>query len=338
MSGWNGLTRFLAGGDKGRRGSGNSGGGASPEDEALLDAYSRTIVGVVNRVGPGVVSIARSRRGQGMGAGSGILIAQDGYVLSNFHVAGGKGEILVGLQDERDLPAEFVGGDAATDLAVVKVDADDLPTVPFGDSDTLQPGQIAIAIGNPLGFEATVTVGVISGLNRTLRSTNGQMIEDIIQTDAALNPGNSGGALVDSHGTLIGINTAIIAGAQGICFAVPVNTAKLVIPDLIKHGRVMRGRLGLAARTRPIAPAVAERIGADCKSIVLVVKIFPGSPAESAGLKEGDMIFELDNSPIRSVDDIHRLLVGQGLVGRELQIRIVRGKELITRGIRPDVS
>ncbi len=336
MSLWRGITRFLSGDGQGRD-EASALSGTTAGDPDLLDAYSRTVVGVVQRVAPAVVSIHRARRGRPMGMGSGIIIDGQGHVLTNFHVAGGEGEIGVGLADGRDLPARFVGGDPDTDLALVQADLGTVPTVAFGDSDGLHVGQVAIAIGNPLGFEATVTAGVVSALRRTLRSTTGRMIEDMIQTDAALNPGNSGGALVDSKGRLIGINTAIIAGAQGLCFAVPVNTAKWVVPELLRHGRVVRGHMGLVAHTLPLHPAHAAKLGLKCPSVVRVIRIVPGGPAETAGLREGDLVFEIDGKPCHSVDDIHKVLVGDA-VGRMLELKLLRGNDVLTRKIRPDMA
>ncbi len=307
-------------------------------DPALLDAYSRTVIGVVGQVAPAVVSIRRSRGERPMGAGSGIIIDEAGHVLTNFHVAGGEGQIAVGLADGRDMPGTLVGGDPDTDLAIVKADIDaPVPIVELGDSDALFVGQVAIAIGNPLGLEATVTAGVVSALHRTLRSTTNRMIEDIIQTDAALNPGNSGGALVDSLGRLIGINTAIIAGAQGICFAVPVNTAKWVVPELLRHGRVIRGKLGLVGQTLVINPALAKRFSLGCPSAVRVVAVAPGGPSATAGLRENDLILTVDGREVHTVDDIHRILVGD-TVGRMLDLTLLRSGEIVTRRIRPDMA
>ncbi len=311
--------------------------GPRADDAELLDAYSRTIIDVVGRVAPAVVSIQRSRRGRPMGQGSGVIIESDGLVLTNYHVAAGEGEISVGLTDGRDAPGEFLGGDADTDLALVKTSLADLPTATFGDSDALYVGQVAIAIGNPLGFETTVTAGVVSALRRTLRSTTARMIEDIIQTDAALNPGNSGGALLDSKGQLIGINTAIIAGAQGICFAVPINTAKWVVPEIRSHGRVVRGRVGLVGQTLRLPPMLAQRMNLSGSSIVRVMSVLPGGPSETAGIREGDLILGIDGKPVRTVDDIHRILVGD-TIGRILEVQILRGDTILVRRIRPDMA
>ncbi|MGF1454997.1 MAG: S1C family serine protease [Alphaproteobacteria bacterium] len=344
MGQWSFLGRFLGRdsettGDGGRDGRDDMAvlSGPRAEDADLLDAYSRTVIDVVSRMAPAVVSIQRTRRGRPMGQGSGIIIEPDGLVLTNHHVAAGEGEISVGLTDGRDAPGLLLGGDADTDLAIVKTDMGRLPTATLGDSDALYVGQVAIAIGNPLGFEATVTAGVVSALRRTLRSTTGRMIEDIIQTDAALNPGNSGGALLDSTGRLIGINTAIIAGAQGICFAVPVNTAKWVVPELKSHGRVVRGRIGLIGQTLKLPPMLAQRMGLSANSTVRVVGVVPGGPCETAGIREGDLILAIDGKGVQTVDDIHRILVGD-TIGRMLEVELLRGESRLVRRIRPDMA
>jgi S1-C subfamily serine protease len=294
--------------------------------EEFLDAYSRTIIGVVERVGPAVVSIRTRRRRESYpveGAGSGVVIAPDGFILTNSHVVLGAGEIEVGFPDGTGFPGRVVGADPDTDLAVLRVMATGLPAAELGDSDTLRVGQVVIAIGNPFGLQATVTTGVVSALGRSLRSLTGRLIENIIQTDAPLNPGSSGGALVDTGGRVVGINTAIVQYAQGICFAIPVNTAKWVSGALIKDGRVLRGYLGIAGQSVALHPGLVRQYGLKQGSGVLVVGLAPGGPADSAGLQEGDVIVELDGKPTPSVDHIHRILTGE-VVGRRLPIRLFR--------------
>ena len=304
-------------------------------DEALLDAFSRTVAGAVDTMGPAVVSIRRkqARRGAGeagelvVGAGSGVIIAPDGYVLTNDHVASGADGLEVVLADGSALAAEIVGEDPDTDLALLRVGRGGLPAARFGDSSSLKVGQLVVAIGNPLGLQATVTAGVVSALHRTLRGVSGHLIEDVIQTDAALNPGNSGGALVDGRGRVIGINTAVIAGAQGLCFAVPINTAQRIIPELMREGRVVRGHLGLAGQTVEVTRAMGARLGLSMRAGVLVVSVTEGGPAAGAGLRPGDVILSLDGSPTPSVDAIHRLLDRQA-IGRRLRLSVLRGEAL----------
>jgi S1-C subfamily serine protease len=232
------------------------------------------------------------------------------------------------------LAAEPVGSDPDTDLALVRLPASGLPAAALGDSDALRVGQLVVAIGNPLGLQATVTSGVVSALRRTLRSQSGRLIEDVIQTDAALNPGNSGGALVDTRGRVIGVNTAIIAGAQGICFAVPINTAKLVISELLRDGRILRGHLGLAGQTVTLSRARMRQLGLPQPSGVLVMAATPGSPAERGGLKQGDILVALDGVPTGSVDAIHKRL-DRSLIGREVSVRLLRNGAVLEMTVVP---
>ncbi len=303
----------------------------SDGDEDLLDAYSRAVVGVVGKVGPAVVSIAvkkqsRSRRAEGEGSASGVIIAQDGFVLTNDHVIERANEVEVELTDGSLFPAQVVGSDPATDLAVVRTGASGLPTAELGDSSSLRVGQLAIAIGNPLGFESTVSTGVISALGRALRSQSGRLIENVIQTDVPLNPGNSGGPLVDSRGRVIGINTAMISMAQGISFAVPVNTAKWVTGELLTRGKVRRAYLGLAGQVRPLGRRVQRFFELRSASAVEIVSIEENSPARRAGLRERDLIVALNGQNVANVDDIHRLLSGLP-AGTTLRLSILRGGE-----------
>ena len=311
-------------------------------DEDVLDAYSRAVVHVAELVGPAVVNIAAVHRGvartprgpvpfEAAGAGSGVIITPDGYILTNSLVVHGAGRLAVTLADSRELAAHLVGDDPATDLAVVRVAADGLSTADLGDSDRLRPGQLVVAIGNPLGFQATVTSGVVSALGRSLPGRDGRPIENVIQTDAALNPGSSGGPLVDSRGRVVGINTAVISGAQGICFAVPVNTARWVAGLLIKEGRVRRAHLGISGITQPLPVRLARALGLAGPSGVGVAQVVPGSPAATADIRERDVIIALDERPIATVDDLLREL-SRAAVGAEVRVGVLR------RGQRTDVS
>jgi S1-C subfamily serine protease len=304
------------------------------EAEAVLDAYSEAVVTVAERVGPAVVNIAAvhrrtARTPQGAvpfdapGTGSGVVIAPDGYILTNSHVVHGATRLEVTLADGRTFPAQLVGDDPATDLAVIRVPAAGLPAATLGESDRLRVGQLVIAIGNPLGFQATVTAGVVSAIGRSLRSQNGRLIEDVIQTDAALNPGNSGGPLVDSRGHVVGINTAIIQGAQGICFAVPINTARWVAGLLIKDGRVHRAYLGITGETRPLHIRIAREHGLSAPSGVGVVQVASGSPADQAGLQPRDVILWLDDTRVNTVDDVHRFL-SRAPIGVPVRLGLLR--------------
>ncbi len=304
------------------------------EAEAVLDAYSAAVVAVADRVGPSVVNIAIEKdvtaQGPGgqrvytvPGGGSGVVIAPDGYILSNSHVVHGAKQLEVTLADGRTLPARVIGDDPATDLAVIQTTAGGLPAARLGDSESLKPGQLVIAIGNPFGFQATVTAGVVSAIGRSLRSSSGRLIENVIQTDAALNPGNSGGPLVDSRGRVVGINTAIIQGAQGICFAVPVNTARWVAGLLINEGRVRRAFLGVTAESRPIHIRVAREHGLPSAMAVGVVAVAEGSPAEAAGIAPRDVITHLGDMPLSGVDDLQRFL-GRVEIGATVPLRLLR--------------
>jgi S1-C subfamily serine protease len=275
------------------------------EELEALDAYSRVVVRVSEKLRPAVVNIHGRKGG---GEGSGILFTPDGFLLTNAHVVGNSDRVRVRLLDGRDVAGRLVGTDPWTDLAVVQAEALGLPFGELGDSNRLRVGQLVVAIGSPLGFESTVTAGVISALGRTLRSITGHLVDNIIQTDAALNPGNSGGPLVDGQGRVIGINTAIIRPAQGICFAIPINMAKHILPQLMQHGRVVRGYLGLHGRNVPIPKAVARQYGLPNNTGVQVAAIEPDAPADQAGLLEDDIIVGLGEQPVTSIDDLHKLL------------------------------
>jgi S1-C subfamily serine protease len=299
-------------------------------DAFLLDAYSRTVSGVVERVGPAVVAV----RVAGAGAGSGFLFAPDGYLLTNSHVvragrrpAARPDELQVSLDDGREFAARRVGDDADTDLAVLHIDGmsrGSLAHAPLGTTATLKRGEIAIAIGNPLGYEHTVTAGVVSALGRSMRAANGRLIPNVIQTDAALNPGSSGGPLLNSRGEVIGVNTAIIAGAQALCFAVAVDIAAWVIPQLLQHGRVKRAWLGVGGSTVPLHRRVVLAYGLAQGSGVRVLGVEPGSPAASAGVRPDDLIVGLDGVAIDSVDKLHQTL-DASRIGRDAVLKLLRG-------------
>ncbi|HEX4765296.1 MAG TPA: trypsin-like peptidase domain-containing protein [Lichenihabitans sp.] len=294
-------------------------------DDALLDAYSRTVSDVVDAVGPSVVRVDM-RRGDGSrgGTGSGFVVSPDGLAITNSHVIGGARRAAVTLLDGRELDARVLGDDPDTDLAVLRIDSDvRLPAARLGDSKRLRRGQIAIAIGNPLGFDATVTAGVVSALGRSLRSKSGRPIEDVIQTDAALNPGNSGGPLVSSSGEVIGVNTAIIMGAQGICFAVASNTASFTLSEILRHGRVRRGTIGVGAGTVTLPRRVALRLRLTQATGAALLAVEPKGPADEAGLLTGDIIIGLDGAPVTGTEDLIRRL-DAGTIGRTVPLDVLR--------------
>ena len=296
------------------------------DDGALLDAYSRAVTEVVDRLGPTVVRVDVWKRGKPdrAGSGSGVIVAPDGFVLTNSHVVGGASRVELTTVDGRSLGARLVGDDPDTDLALVRVDAaTTLPAASLGDSKRLKRGQLVVAIGNPLGFESTVTTGVVSALGRSLRAQSGRLIEDVIQTDAALNPGNSGGPLVSSRGEVVGINTAVILGAQGICFAVASNTASFVLGELVRHGRVRRAYIGISAQQTPIPRRLQLAAGLEQASAAMVYAVEKASPAAGAGLMSGDLIVALDGAPITGADDLIRALTGER-IGRAVEIEVLR--------------
>jgi S1-C subfamily serine protease len=294
------------------------------------DDFSETVIHVVETVGPAVISVRRTNAQRNLydGAGSGVIISPDGYALTNYHVVRGAGKLEAVLDDGRVVPVELIGADPDTDLALIRLAGGGHAAAELGDSDKLRVGELAIAIGNPLGLQATVTAGVVSALRRTLRGEAGRLIEDVVQTDAALNPGNSGGALVDAGGRVIGINTAIIGGAQGICFAVPINTAKRVIPELMREGRVARGWFGIAGQTQGLSKSLVRRLELDAESGVLVAAISGGGPAEAAGLRVGDVVLKLDGEATPSVDAVHKILTGEK-IGRRVGLDVLRDGVLV---------
>ncbi|MET0542746.1 MAG: trypsin-like peptidase domain-containing protein [Variovorax sp.] len=317
--------------------------GARPEftaasDDALLDAYSVPVASPVELVLAGVVYIAArmaDARGQQQGAGSGFLFTPDGYLLTNSHVVHGATSLAVMRPDGTRSDAQLVGEDPETDLAVLRIGASrSLSHVELGDSSRLRVGQVAIAIGNPLGFNHTVTSGIVSALGRSLPSNTGRMIDNVIQTDAALNPGNSGGPLLDTRGRVIGVNTAIIPGAQAICFAVAVNSAKWVVQQLFAHGRVRRAYIGLSGSTVPISRRVARFLEVQQDSAVRVSGLQDGSPAALAGLKADDLIVGIDGAPVRSVDDLQRLL-DESRIGKLCVLRVLRGAQPLYLSVSP---
>jgi S1-C subfamily serine protease len=281
-----------------------------PSEDEALDAYSRVVSTVAARVSPSVVKIDRgAARREEAGSGSGFVFTPDGFILTNSHVVHGAPKLEVTFSDGRRLPGHLAGEDPHTDLAVVRVHAEEeLPAVTFGDARQLQVGQLVIAIGNPYGWKGTVTAGVVSALGRSLRASSGRLIDDIIQTDAALNPGNSGGPLADARGRIVGVNTAMIGGAQGLCFAISSTTAELIASRLIREGKVRRSTLGIGGQTVPLNRRVVRFFELAVDSGLLVVTVEPGSPAERAGLVDGDVIFAFAGQPVGGIDALVRLL------------------------------
>jgi S1-C subfamily serine protease len=320
-------------------------------DEDVLDAYSKAVTNVVDRISPSVVKIDVShhvRRRMGgprwrgrrqdqrevSGSGSGVIFTPDGFVLTNSHVVHRAASITVILSDGRELPAQLIGDDPFTDLAVVRVDAQNLPAAVLGDSQAIKIGQLVIAVGSPLGFQATVTAGVVSALGRSLRLNGGRLVDNVIQTDAALNPGNSGGPLVNSRAEVIGINTAAIPWAQGICFSIPINTAKLIAARLINNGRVARAYLGIGGQVVEISRIALREHRISGSRGVALSRIEYQGPASRAGLQDGDVIIEFNSSRVESIDDLH-LLLSQDVIGAEVSLTILRREKKIFQKIVP---
>jgi S1-C subfamily serine protease len=315
----------------------------SPDDQ-LLDAYSRAVVSAVDLVGPSVVKIeasvgsSRPERGPNGpsrgGTGSGLIFTPDGLVLTNSHVVAGSRSLRVTLADSRQRDADLIGHDADTDLAVIRLAGGDAPCQPLGDSSRLRPGQVAIAIGAPFGFQHTVTAGVVSALGRGLRARTGRLMENLIQTDAALNPGNSGGPLVTSAGEVVGINTAAIIGVQGISFAVPINTAKHVISALLREGRVRRSFVGISGHDIALPRRLVRYHELNTDHAIAVVDVAPHSPAARAGVLPHDLVVSFNGEAVRGVDDLARQLT-EALIGRVLPLVVVRGPDKRTLRIVP---
>jgi len=312
------------------------------EDLELLDSYSRAVVCAVEKVGPAVVHISvrqrsssRDRGGEREGSGSGFVFTPDGFVLTNSHVIHNASEIVVTFADAQTCHATLIGDDPDSDLAVLRVDVSgQLPFAALGSRRPLVVGQVAIAIGNPLGFQHTVTAGVVSALGRSMRSRTDRLIDSVIQTDAALNPGNSGGPLVNSGGEVIGVNTATIMGAQGICFAIGADTAQFIAVRLIRNGKIERSYIGVAGQDVPIHPRIVRHYSLKASTGAMAISIEPRSPAESAGLRERDVIIGFGRSSVSGVDDLHRLLT-EVAPGEPIEIIVLRGTELVKLPIRP---
>lgn len=316
----------------------------SASDENLLDAYSRAVVGAAERVSPSVVKI-EVRKGKGQsgqnpaaaGSGSGFLISPDGLLLTNSHVVYGAERVEVVLHDGRRPDAQVIGTDPDTDLAVLRVYAPNLVPARLGESSSLRVGQLAVAIGNPYGFECSVTTGVISAVGRSFRAESGRLMDNIIQTDAALNPGNSGGPLVNSRGEVIGVNTAVILPAQGICFAIAIDLAKHIAGWLVRDGRIRRSYIGVGGQTTKLHRRVVRYYNLPVETGVLVIAVESGSPSGRAGLREGDLIVEFDGRPVAGIDDLHRLLT-ESRIGRSSQLAVIRATEKLNLKIRPEES
>src|SRR3954470_8224635 len=310
------------------------------DDAGLLDAYSHAVTGAVRTVGPSVVNIEVRSKGQGprgrdgRGGGSGFIFTPDGFVLTNSHVVHGAESIDVTLSDGRPAKARLIGDDPDTDLAVIHIDLPNLCAAQFGDSSAIQVGQLAVSIGNPYGFQATVTAGVVSALARSFRANSGRLIDNVIQTDAALNPGNSGGPLVDSQGRIIGVNTAVIIVAQGICFAIPSNTAQYVAARLIRDGRIRRSHIGVMSQNVPLSRKVVRFHGLEHETAVGVMDMEPDSPAARSGLQPGDMIVGFDGKGVGSIDHLHRMLTEEK-VGVESEMMVIRGVEKVKLYVTP---
>lgn len=307
---------------------------SSNASEPPLDAYSRVVGEVADRVGPAVVRVESCGKGRRGGLGSGVIIAGDGLILTNSHVVGAARTVRLSLAEGFETEADLLGDDPDTDLALLRATLPaGSPAAALGDSKRLRRGHLVVAIGNPLGFESTVTVGVVSALGRSLRSQSGRLIDDVIQTDAALNPGNSGGPLVASTGEVIGINTAMIGGAQNLCFAVSSNTALFVVGEVIGHGRVRRAHLGIAAQTLPLPRRLAVALNLGPRA-VRIGEIEPGGPADRGGLKLGDILIGLDGRVVGGADDLIRTLAADA-IGRPLEAKVIRGGKVERFAVTP---
>ncbi|MCU1266236.1 MAG: HtrA2 peptidase [Acidobacteria bacterium] len=321
----------------------------SQPDEDLLDAYSRAVITAAERVSPSVVYIevqqaARSRRGnaprtprEARGSGSGFIFTPDGFMLTNSHVVHGSTKIEVTVSDGRKYEADLIGDDPDTDLAVIRINAPNLVPVQLGEAQKIRVGQLVVAIGNPYGFQYSVTAGVVSALGRSLRAQSGRLMDDVIQTDAALNPGNSGGPLVNARGEVIGVNTAMILPAHGICFATSIDTAKFVAGRLIRDGRVSRSYIGLAGQNVPLPRRIVRYYGLAVESGILIVSFESNSPARQAGVREGDIIIAFDDHPTAGIDDLHKLLTEER-IGHKSSLLVIRNTERLSLQVIPEES
>ena len=312
------------------------------DEREILDAYSNAVVSVSESVSPTVVKIEVAHQGSGrgkrpfeqVGSGSGFVFTPDGFILTNSHVVSGARSLHAVTMEGERYEASVVGDDPDTDLAVIRINGPSLQAVRFGASNRLRVGQLAIAIGNPYGFQTTVTAGVVSALGRSLRARSGRLIDDVVQTDAALNPGNSGGPLVDSSGRVIGVNTATIMPAQGLCFAIAIDTAKFVASRLIRDGRIRRSFIGMAGQNVPIIRKITHHYGLTNRNGILVISMDDNGPAKHAGLVEGDIIYSFAGETVEGIDELHRLLTEER-VGREVAIGVIRGTQNLEMGIIP---
>jgi len=325
--------------------------GAAPivqSDDDLLDAYSAAVTAAAERVSPSVVNVeirqrpdnrqpSPSRPMELRGSGSGFVFTPDGFILTNSHVVHRASRLGVTLPDGRSFEAHLIGEDPDTDLAVIRVNADGLVPATLGDSKSIRVGQLVVAIGNPYGFQCTVTAGVVSALGRSLRSHSGRLIDDVVQTDAALNPGNSGGPLVTSRGEVIGVNTAVILPAQGLCFAIAINTAKHVAGLLIRNGKIRRGHIGVAGQNVTLQRRLVHQHSLAVTSGILVISLEPKGPAHRAGLREGDVIVACGSHPVASIDELHRLLTEEQ-VGTKIELTLLRSDEKLTLEVVPEES
>lgn len=317
--------------------------GLQISDASLLDAYSQAVIGAVDKVAPAVVHLqvtvpvpsgGNGPAREAMGAGSGVVFTPDGFIVTNSHVVHGASSITATLNDGRVLPAYLVGDDPDTDIAVVRIHAPVAGWATLGDSQAIRVGQLVVAIGNPLGFEYTVTAGVISALGRSLRSQSGRLIDDVLQTDAALNPGNSGGPLVTANGAVIGINTAVIRGAQGLCFAVASNTARFVVGEIMRQGKVRRGYLGIAGQNTRLSRRFVRYHNLTGEGGVRIASIEPNSPAAAVDLQTGDVIVAIEGEAVAGIDDLHRWLTSSH-IGQPMRLTLLRRTDLIERSVTP---